>query len=416
MAHILTVYMQCIAMLKSLEFDYIVVGSSTGGIVASRLAESRHNVLLIESGPNDATYSCESCGNIVPSGDFLPRTTLLPASNTFQNTQSSLKWFSNTPNGQFWNYDKTVLNRSVSIVRAKVLGGCSTHNGLVWMRGDHRDYDYVSDILGLNTWGFHDVSPYFMKTESYFGNYSEMRGLNGPVKIIQRPFQHWEAKLQTLYDTFLMNNISENNNQNGANNAGGISLIDLNQDNYNNYENVGTYNSIYFRGSTAESYIRKIGSKTEYLKVWTNITVQRILFEYDEKHMMHKAVGVEYWNNSFLNQVYCNKEVIISAGVYQSPSLLMLSGIGPMEQLNLFNITPILINDNIGRYGQEHFYLDVIYEVNDTLTNISYLLQPEIELGVNWVNFTRSALNVLNTSFTFDRLGIYKGNSTWITI
>eukprot|EP01084_Bolivina_argentea_P195425 335249_1 len=366
-----TTIIYLITVLKCQDFDYIVVGSGAGGIVAARLAENQNKVLLIESGVDDKTYSCEACGNIIPSGDFLPGTPLVMSSNRFQLTQEHMHWHSETPNA-FWNYNQTVLNRSIALRRARILGGCSSHNGMVWNRGSQRDYDYVSRELGLSGWAFKDVLPYFEKIENYFGENKTMRGRDGPVKMVQAEFLPHTVKLQEIYNTLLMNGFTLNNHVNGGYSQNGVSLLDKNVANYDiDGEQRGVWNTLFFRGSTAEIYVRKIGIASGYLTVWTNTTVHRALFD-DKKH---KAIGVEYWRqDNTLSHVYCDKEVIVSAGVYQSAALLMLSGIGPVAQLDKFNITPVLINEYVGRFGQEHVYLDMVYQVNSTLTNLSYTL------------------------------------------
>ncbi len=291
-------------------------------------------MLLIESGPDDLTYSCKDCG-AKPFHDLHAGTPLIPWKPWFFEHVKDLRWDNTISMPSFWNYEKTILNRSIDVWRAKMLGGCLSHNGMVWTRGSVRDYDFVAQKLNLSDWSFARVLPYFQKLETYFGENKTLRGHSGPIEMREKRIQKWEHQLQALFDTAIEYGIPFNNHINGGFSQSGIGFTDTNVGQYKNNER-GLYNTEYYRLSSSEAYVRKIGIPSGNLNVWTNTTVQRILLSEGT------AVGVEYWTaNDDLASVSCKHEVIVSAGAFQSPQLLMLSGIGPSEQLQQFGITPV---------------------------------------------------------------------------
>eukprot|EP01084_Bolivina_argentea_P094842 170532_1 len=328
-------------------YDYIVVGSATGSVVATRLAQQRNHVLLIEAGSDDLTYNCsynpdEGCV-ASPFGDMIAGTPLLPFKlGWWLFGVDDLKWnMSSMPS--FWNYNKTQLFGTPDLYRAKMFGGCLSHNGQTWTRGSVRDFDYVAQKYNLPNWSFKNVLPYFSKLERYFGENKTLRGIDGPVDIITTDLKNWQYGLNALLNATIQSGLPFNNHQNGDYPQTGIGFMEANVARYE-HDVVGLFNTTNYRASSSSSYVRNIGLKhhTEYLTVWHDTTVQRVLFD---NNVSKTAIGVEYYDEeNNLNSVYCNKEVIISAGAYQSPQLLMLSGIGPVEELNEFDIKPILIN------------------------------------------------------------------------
>eukprot|EP01084_Bolivina_argentea_P136888 241095_1 len=398
-------------------YDYIVIGSGTGGVVATRLAEQKNKVLLIEAGPDDETYSCQYDPDTciaAPFGDMIPGTPLIPDKSTWWTFVQDLRWQGTQSLPSYWNYNKTILNFTRNLNRGKMLGGCLSHNGHVWTRGSDRDFDYVAQKYNLSDWSFKNVLPFYQKLETYHGANKTYRGNNGPIHIHTTTLQNWQYSQLAFFNATIQSNLGlkYNNNQNGAYSQNGIGFRENNIAKYQN-GTVGLFNTTYYRSASPQNYIRDIGLKSGYLTVWYNTTVQRILFDNYTK----TAIGVEYYdaNTTNLSSIYCTKEIILSAGGLQSPQLLMLSGIGPIDQLKKFNITPIYINDRIGEYGQEHLYVFYPFQVN-----MSYLAQnqnithkrPESNTIFNSI-FNRTeyfdipgALDVFISTGKYDRLGM----------
>eukprot|EP01084_Bolivina_argentea_P057727 105452_1 len=393
-------------------YDYIVVGSATGGAAASRLAEQKNKVLLIEAGPDDLTYSCKYDPNSCiasPFGDLIAGTPLVPLKSPWWiNGVSHFKWDNTTSTPSRWNYNKTSLNFTSDRPRAKMLGGSLSHNGQVWTRGSVRDFHYIAQKYKLPDWSFKNVLPFYQRLEKYVGENETFRGDNGPIHVTTRNMHKYQYKLSALFNASIQSGIPYNDHQNGDFPQTGIGLMESNIAKYEN-NTFGIFNTTHYRSTSAESYIRDIGISSEYLTVWYNTTVQRILFD-DNKN----AIGVEYYdpNNAFnLSSIYCDKEVILSAGPYQSPQLLILSGIGPIDELNAFNLTPIYIHDHIGRFGQDHPYIvynprvnmsyfgEMIHErpTNHTVWNTLYNRTEYLDIN--------GALSLYLSSGKYNRLG-----------
>ncbi len=298
-----------------MKFDYIIVGAGSAGcVLANRLTEDpRCTVLLLEAGPRDTDRWIH-----VPLG----------YGKLFARTDIN------------WAYEsepEAALNgRRIFTPRGKVLGGSSSINGLVYIRGQREDFDG----WGIPGWGFDDLLPYFRKSENQSRGADAWHGIGGPLEVGDLPDRH------ELCDAFIASAIAEgiprNDDFNGA-----------------TQEGAGYYQATSCKGrrcSAATGYLRP-AEKRPNLKVEVNALATRILFE------GKRATGVEY--NHRVEEA--RREVILSGGAFNSPQLLQLSGIGPAGLLRQHGI-PVVHELPAGEGLQDHFYVRTFWRCNQPIT------------------------------------------------
>jgi choline dehydrogenase-like flavoprotein len=276
-------------------FDYVVVGAGSAGcVLASRLTENpKATVLLVEAGPPDTKREIH-----------------IPAafSKLFK---TQVDWnFSTEPQGH-------LKGRRLYWPRGKMLGGSSSMNAMVYIRGRRQDFDAWA-ALGNLGWGFQDVLPLFQAAENQL-SIVELRCVNP----LTRAFL--EACAQA--------GLPANDDFNGVTQTG-----------------AGLYRVMQKNGarwSAADAYLKPALGRGN-LTVWTGIQVTRVLIE------SGRAVGVEYMQNGGLHQVRAGKEIVLSAGAIGSPHLLLLSGIGPRRELESMGITVAAELDGVGENLQDH--------------------------------------------------------------
>ena len=329
-------------MLKE-KYTYIIIGAGSAGcVLANRLTANPDNhVLLIESGPSDRTWK-----------------TSMPAALLYTMHDPKYNYLYETEPEPFMN------NRKMFCPRGKMLGGSSSHNGMVHVRGNAKDFNNWAQ-LGLTSWNYEKVLPYFKKSESIEGLDKEYRNNSGPLKLSRSP--NGNILTQVYLDAAQQAGYQINNDMNGKNQEG-FGLMDT---------------TIYKgrRQSTSVTYLHPIIHRSN-LKVLTNVTVNKIIFE------NKRATGVECNINGKSNKFYSNKEVILSAGAINSPHLLMLSGIGPENQLKKHDIEPVECLEGVGENLQDHLETYVQYECKKPVT--LYSAQNPIRMaliGIEWFLF-----------------------------
>ena len=224
-------------------------------------------------------------------------------------------------------------NRSLLYPRGKILGGCSSINGMLYLRGQAADYDHWRQ-LGLLGWGWDDVLPYFKKSEDYVDGASEYHGAGGEWRV-ERQRLHWP-----VLDDWLR----------AAINAGIPPVDDFNT---GDNEGVGYFKVNQrsgWRSNMAGSFLRTIKNKDNlYLK--THAQTQRVIVK------QNHAVGVEYQQGATSKTAYARAEVILCAGAIGSPYLLQLSGIGPAQHLQAHGVEVLHHSPEIGANLQDHLQL-----------------------------------------------------------
>ena len=326
------------------EFDYIIIGAGSAGcVLANRLSKnSKNTVLLLEAGSKD-TYPWIH----IPIGYY----------KTMHNPKTD--WcFKTEP-------DENLNGRSINYPRGKTLGGSSSINGLLYIRGQSKDYD-IWRQLGNTGWGWDDVLPYFIKSENQERGKDKYHGINGPLSV-----SDIRIKLDIL-DEF----------RNAAEEMGIPKINDFNTgDNFGcNYFQVTEKNGL--RCSTAVAYLNPI-KKRSNLKIDVKAHVKQINFE------GKKAIGVSYWKNEKLITVKANKEVILSAGTIGSPHILQTSGIGEGEKLRNLGLNIIHNNPSVGKNLQDHLMLRPVYKIKNikTLNETINSFFGKIMIGMEYVFF-----------------------------
>lgn len=354
--------------------DYVVVGAgSAGSVVASRLVEAGQSVALLEAGPSDRT-----------GWHWMELFLHMPTALAWPMTSKRYNWaFEADP-------EPTLNNRIISCPRGKGLGGSSSINGMVYVRGHAATFDQWHHEMGALGWDYASVLPYFVKAECWKGPHSQYRGKDGPL---HNKFGDNAAQTE-LFDLFV---------QAGAE-AGYGSTADYNA---SRQEGFGPMAMTVFhsgpnkgmRCSTASAYLHPaLERHGDLLHVRTNAMTRKIIFDNNQTTATEpKAIGVEYVegdNPEKVRQVRAKKEVILCAGSIQSPQLLQVSGIGDKDHLLAIGLAEdeiIVDNRHVGQNLQDHlelyFQQEVIPPISISPVMRSYWQQ--FKVGWEWIFFRR---------------------------
>ncbi|HLB98062.1 MAG TPA: choline dehydrogenase [Acetobacteraceae bacterium] len=304
-------------------FDYIVTGAGSAGCaVAARLSESGHyRVLLLEAGGRDTNPWIH-----IPMGFYKVY------------ADPRVNWmFESEP-------EPRLDNRTLYQPRGKVLGGTSSINGMVYMRGNAGDYDEWRQ-RGCEGWDYDSVLPYFRKAEDQQRGANEFHGVGGPLRVSDQPRR--DELADRLVEAAIQAGLPPNDDFNGARQEGA------------GYFQSTTGQSR--RWSTATAYLRPARNRAN-LVVRPNCHATRIVIENS------RATGVTYLHGGTPRTARARAEVIVSGGVYGSPQLLQLSGIGPAELLQGLGIETILDLPAVGEHLQDHFFVRLAYRCTKPIT------------------------------------------------
>jgi choline dehydrogenase len=309
-------------------FDYVIVGAGTAGcVLANRLsADPTHQVLLIEAGGRDDYFWID-----IPVGYLY----------TIGNRRTD------------WCYriepDAGLNGRSIGYARGKVLGGSSSINAMIYMRGQRSDYDHWAQ-LGNRGWSWDDVLPVFKKSEDYQHGADEFHGSGGELRVEERRV-NWEI-LEAWRDAAAECGIPKIEEFNRGDNFGNA-YFQMNQRRGR-------------RWSGTRAFLRPVLSRPN-LTVWTDAHVQRLIICRDGGEPHATGVSVRRGTDAPLN-VHARREVLLAAGAIGSPQLLQLSGIGPAGLLHARGVAVAHEAPGVGENLQDHLQIRSVYRVSNTRT------------------------------------------------
>ena len=325
------------------KYDYIIIGAGSAGcVLANRLTKNKnHTVLLLEAGGPDNNINLHIPG-------------------------AYLKIHKSPQDWGFWSEKQTnVLDRKIYLPRGKTLGGSSSTNAMAYVRGNSEDYDNWAK-LGNVGWSYKDVLPYFKKSENHQQIESldpNYHGSSGELNVTL------PLKFKTPYvDSFISAceniGIPKNDDYNGKNQTG-----------------AGCVHSTIKNGkrhSGASAFLKPV-MKRSNLSIITNALVSKIILD------DNKAKGVEFIKNSKNTEVFVNKEIILSAGSFQSPQILMLSGIGDLKELKKIGVNCKHNLVGVGKNLQDHVFYPICAKTKRN-QGINHYISPfnQIKAGLNY--------------------------------
>ena len=326
------------------EYDYLILGAGSAGcVLANRLSASgADSVLLLEAGPMDYKPLIH-----IPAGVY----------SVYKDP------------GINWNYqsepEPRCDNRAIELPRGKVIGGSSSINAMVYMRGHPLDYDRWAAEFGLPLWRYEHCLPYFKKCESSDRGENDWRGGSGPLGVTRSALQN------PLFDALM---------------EAGLQSGQGNSDDLNGYkpEGIARLDGTIRHGrrcSAATAYLKPALGRAN-LSLGVNALVEKILCR------NHRAVGVRVRHGlrGQSKTVRARKSVIVCCGAIKSPQLLMLSGIGPADALRAHGIAPVLDLKGVGQNLQDHLFIHTAFRCTRPVT-LDYLTRPahKLKVGAQWL-------------------------------
>ncbi|MDM0034809.1 GMC family oxidoreductase N-terminal domain-containing protein [Variovorax sp. J22P271] len=334
-------------------FDYIVIGGGTAGaLMCNRLTRSKQQrTLLIEAGRKDDYHWIHiPVGYLYCIGN--PRTDWL---------------YSTEP-------DAGLNGRTLRYPRGKTLGGCSSINGMIYMRGQSRDYEQWAALTGDDTWRWNNVLPAFRQHEDYYLGADEMHGAGGEWRVEKQRLR-WDI-LDAFAQAAQEAGIPHSSDFNRGSNEG-VGYFQVNQKDG-------------WRWNTAKAFLRPTCYGRPNFEMWVNAHVTKLIVE-TQADGSRRCTGVQVWDGHEMVTAHATREVLLCAGSIGSPQLLQLSGIGPAALLRQHGIEVVADLPGVGANLQDHLQIRAVYKIKDapTLNVLASSLYGKAKIGMEYL-FKRS--------------------------
>ncbi|MCA0215436.1 MAG: GMC family oxidoreductase N-terminal domain-containing protein [Proteobacteria bacterium] len=334
--------------MSETSFDYIIIGGGTAGcLLANRLsADASKRVLLIEAGRKDDYHWIHiPVGYLYCIGN--PRT----------------DWLYQT------EPDAGLNGRTLRYPRGKTLGGCSSINGMIYMRGQARDYDQWAQLTGDASWAWDNCLPDFKRHEDHYKGADALHGAGGEWRV-ERQRLRWDI-LDAFAQAAQQAGIPHSEDFNRGDNEG-VGYFQVNQKNG-------------WRWNTAKAFLRPICYARPNFEMWTSAQVAKLIIE-TQPDGSRRCTGAQVWTGSGMTTATAAREVILCAGSIGSPQILQLSGIGPAALLRQHGIEVVNDLSGVGANLQDHLQIRAVFKVQGvpTLNTMANTLWGKAKIGLEY--------------------------------